>query len=439
MDRSSRSPSPVEEREILRSWQPDPLVPEIEDHEKHPYVLQPHIVTSKPGKYITIDGVRCLNAATHNYLGLVDDDRLEQASLETARKYGVGSCGPRAFYGTMDIHLNLENQLAQFIGVDEAILYSFAFSTFASAIPAYAKSTDIIFVDEYCNFAIQKGMDASRAKVFMFKHNDMDDLERLIKLQAEEELKKYGAPNKVRTFIIVEGIYAKTGQMCPLDTVIRLKRKYKIRLFVDESRTFGVLGSEGKGITQHLNLDVHDLDLIMISLENAFGGFGGFCAGSSFVVDHQRLAGTGYCFSASLPPLQVAVALEALNAIRQDPTIVTKAQKIFELSHEVFKSLTMLKNISHPLSPIKILILKANDKNYDKQLEYLDDMCKRILDKAQIALAVARYLVDEEMSMTPPSIRLAISGSMTREDILRLHRTIEEYSLDSKVLNGSNL
>lgn len=419
----------MDEDKLLESWQPEPLVPQTELH------VGQRIISSKPGRYITVDGVKCLNVATHNYLGLVDDERLEQASIAAARKYGVGSCGPRAFYGTMDIHLNLEEQLAQFLGLDEAILYSFGFATIASAISAYAKSTDIIFVDEFCNFAIQKGIAASKAKVFMFEHNNVQDLERLISHVAKEQVLKYGTPNKVRTFIIVEGIYAKTGEMCPLEEVVKLKRKHKIRLFIDESKTFGVLGSRGKGITEYLNINIHDMDLIMVSLENALCGYGGFCAGSSFVVDHQRLAGSGYCFSASLPPLQAACSLESLKLITQDVSLISKAQEIFEFAHETLKGLTKFKNLSHPLSPIKVLVFRSSSGNlqgdinqYYEQIECLDAICAKILSRDQIAITVARYLAEEEMTLPMASIRLAFSGCMTKDEVLRIFASIESHS-----------
>lgn len=417
---------------------PEPLVPSI-NVEQNKHVLNPHIITSKSGKYITVDGVKCLNFCTHNYLGLADDPRLEQRSIEAVRRYGVGSCGPRAFYGTMDVHLTLEEELAQFLNLQEAVLYSYGFSTIASAIPAYAKPSDTILVDEQCNFAIQQGMVASRSRIIKFKHNNMRHLEQLMEELAQEQLRKYGKTNKIRTFLIVEGIYAKTGDLCPLRELIELKRKYKIRLFIDESRSFGVLGSEGKGITQHFNVDINEVDLTMGTLENALCAYGGFCAGSTYVVDHQRLAGAGYCFSASLPPLQTQVALESLRIIRETPSLIRDAQETFKHAHEVLSKLTNLRNISHPLSPIKILIPRCPlssdviDQNvYDKLAEkVLSNICTKILEEEQIAITVARYMEEEEMTSPVASIRLIISGCLVHEDIVRLFLALEKFFCDT--------
>jgi len=427
------SPSTAsEEQFILENWTPEPLVPDV-DVEDNRHVLNPYVITSKPGKYITIDGRECLNMGTHNYLGLADDERLGEACIESARKYGVGSCGPRAFYGTMNVHLDLEKLIADFLNVQEAALYSFGFSTIASAIPAYAKPTDVIYFDERCNFAIQQGIVVSKSRAIKFKHNDVDDLEMKIKDFISEHEKKNGKKNPIKSFLLVEAIYAQTGRMCPLKEFIAIAKKYKVRVFIDESRSFGVLGETGRGITQLLGIDIQDIDLIMASLENALCGFGGFCAGSSYVVDHQRLAGTAYCFSASLPPLQCQVAIESLKLINENPSILKRARENFVYAHQKFSDLTSLKNISHPLSPVKVLVFRKENGDdtgeYSKEDEIkLDNICRNILDSESIAITVARYLVDSEMTSPVTSIRVSISACLSNADIDRVFFALERFS-----------
>lgn len=425
----SRSTLPKDESRILNMWQPEPLVPKV-DRVANKHLLNNRIITSKGGKCIAVDGVECLNFGTHNYLGLADDERLETASIDAVMKYGVGSCGPRAFYGTMDVHLELEQELARFLGVQEAALYSFGFAAIASAIPAYAKTGDVVFVDEQVNFAIQQGLIASKSTLIKFRHNDVENLASLMEEFTLNQLRKFGQVNKVRTFLIVEGIYAKTGQICPLVKLVELKKKYKVRLFIDESRSFGVLGHEGKGVTQHFNVDINDVDLILASLENAFCAYGGFCAGSSYVVDHQRLAGAGYCFSASLPPLQTRVALESLNMIRELPSIVTDAQQVYVHAQEKLKTLTRLENISDPLSPIKILIIKTCPQEISRadQEKLLAEICAKMLEEEQMALSVARYIENSELTTPPTSIRLIISGALCFTLVDRLITALERIS-----------
>ena len=275
------------------------------------------------GKRITVDDKDCLNMGTHNYLGLVEEEIMTEQAIKTLRKYGVGSCGPRGFYGTVDIHLVLEDRLAKFMKVEEAVLYSYGFSTVASAIPAYAKSGDVIFADEGCFFAIQKGLQASRSKIKYFKHNDCDDLRLLLEEQAREDIKNPKKAKVTRRFLVVEGLYMNHGDLCPLPELIQLKNKYKVRIFVDETVSFGVLGKTGRGISEHYGIDNSEIDHFSASLENAMAAYGGFCSGTSFIVDHQRLSGLGYCFSASLPPLQAAVALASLDILEQKPEILS--------------------------------------------------------------------------------------------------------------------
>lgn len=219
----------------------------------HP-ALKERIITGKVGKRITIDGQDCLNIGSHNYLGLLGDEEIQTQAIQSLRKYGVGSCGPRGFYGTIDVHLELEERLAKFMDREEAVVYSYAFSTIASAIPAYVKKGDIIFADEEVHFAIQKGLDASRAKTYYFKHNDVADLED--KMKQNEAIERKNPKKLVKKFLIVEGVYLNTGEMCPLPEIVALRRKYKCRLFLDETISFGTIGKTGRGVAEHFNVDV---------------------------------------------------------------------------------------------------------------------------------------------------------------------------------------
>ncbi|KAG8305301.1 Serine palmitoyltransferase 1 [Homalodisca vitripennis] len=128
---------------LIRDFEPEPLVTEVSSTH---YALKPRIVRGKVGKHVNVDGVDCLNYATHNYLGFIGDPKIEEKAVKSIEKYGVGSCGPRGFYGTSEVHLELEQRLAQFMDMEDAVVYSYAFSTIASAIPAYAKRGDIVFV-----------------------------------------------------------------------------------------------------------------------------------------------------------------------------------------------------------------------------------------------------------------------------------------------------
>ena len=258
----------------------------------------------------------------------------------------------------LDVHLDLESRLAKFMELEEALIYSYGFSTIASAIPAYAKRGDIIFADEGVNFAVQKGLEASRSDVRFFKHNDMKDLERLLEAQQMKEIKDVKNSKVVRKFLVVEGVYMNSGDICPLPEIVELKIKYKVRLFVDESISFGTLGTHGKGVTEYFGIPADHLDLIMGSLEYAIPSVGGFCVGSSFVVDHQRLSGLGYCFSASLPPMLAAAAISAIDSMEQQTDMFSELNRACRSLHSGLETeLHHLKLSGHRDAPVKHLRL----------------------------------------------------------------------------------
>uniref|UniRef100_U5EZ28 Serine palmitoyltransferase 1 n=1 Tax=Corethrella appendiculata TaxID=1370023 RepID=U5EZ28_9DIPT len=401
-----------EKAEIIKKWKPEPLVGETV---MSSFALTPRLVEGKVGKYITIDGQKCLNLATHNYLGFLEDKEIEESAIASLKKYGVGSCGPRGFYGTVDVHLELEERLAKFMEMEEAILYSYAFSTIASAIPAYSKRADIIFVDECVNFAIQKGLDASRSKICYYKHNDMRDLERLLEEQSAMDKKNPKKAAKTRRFLVAEAIYMNTGEMCPLRELVRLRKKYQLRLFLDESLSFGVLGKSGRGLTEFLQVDRTEVDLICASLEWAVASIGGFCVGSSFIIEHQRLSGLGYCFSASLPPLLTQAAITALDKFEQQPIIFKELNECCEIFDKKLQNLRHLKVRGHPLSPVKHLymLLESDPMTEKKLLQAISDECI----KNSLALITSEYLEEVEKNYPRPSIRLTVNRLLTDDDI----------------------
>uniref|UniRef100_A0A158Q7R6 Serine palmitoyltransferase 1 n=1 Tax=Elaeophora elaphi TaxID=1147741 RepID=A0A158Q7R6_9BILA len=229
---------------IIAEWKPEPLVPEIPA--EHP-ALQTHYFNGKVGKFVIYDDKEYFNLASTNFLGLIGDKTVEKEAKEAISKYGVGSCGPRHFYGTVDVHIALEKQLADFLGCEEAVLYSYGFVTISSAIPSYAKKGDVIFADKGVNFAIQEGLKASRSRIEWFNHNDVSDLERLLMEQVEWDRKFPKLASKTRRFMVVEGLYMNSGDLCPLPELMALKWKYKVRIFIDESLSIGVIGKTGRG------------------------------------------------------------------------------------------------------------------------------------------------------------------------------------------------
>ncbi|KAB5543652.1 hypothetical protein PHYPO_G00081800 [Pangasianodon hypophthalmus] len=413
-----------EKEELIEEWQPEPLVPVLKDQPSLNY----DVVTGSPSHKMIVNGKECINFASFNFLGLLDNARVKQKALASLRKYGVGTCGPRGFYGTFDVHLELEERLAKFMRTEEAIIYSYGFATIASAVPAYSKRGDIVFVDEAACFAIQKGLQASRSFIKYFKHNDMEDLERLLKEQELEDQKNPRKARVTRKFIVVEGLYMNTADICPLPQLVELKYKYKVRIFLEESMSFGVLGEHGRGVTEHFGVNIDDIDLISANMENAVASIGGFCCGRSFVIDHQRLSGQGYCFSASLPPMLATAAIEALNIMEEDPEIFTILREKCKYVHKALQGIPGLKVVGEAFAPALHLQLENSTGSRESDVRTLRSIIDYCLDR-QIALTQARYLDKEERFLPPPSVRVVVTVEQTEEEIEKAASCIREAAL----------
>ncbi|KAH8413709.1 hypothetical protein KR222_004353 [Zaprionus bogoriensis] len=416
--------SKEQEEYLIAQYQPEPLVEDTDP--QHP-LLRTRLVQSRVGKRIVVDGHDCLNLGSHNYLGLLEDNDILEDACRCLRKYGVGSCGPRGFYGTMDVHLDLEDRLAKFMGLEEAIVYSYGFSTVASAIPAYAKRGDLIFVDEAVNFAIQKGLDASRSTIVYFKHNDAKDLERLLQLQEQADRRNPKKAQKTRRFLVAEGIYLNTGELCPLPQLVELRKRYKLRLFLDESISFGTLGRTGRGLTEQLNVDRDEIDLISASMEGSMATIGGFCVGSHFIAEHQRLSGLGYIFSASLPPMLTQAAISSLDRFEREPQIFEQLQQKCRLLQQLFQRFSKLQLRGDELSPVKHLYVAEPRESFDQEQQLLAQLVDKCLERG-VAIVEAAYLQNRERKPVRPSVRIAVSRLLSEADIRSAYEAIEEES-----------
>ncbi|KAJ3088446.1 serine palmitoyltransferase component [Quaeritorhiza haematococci] len=306
--------------ELCQEWEPEPLVAPLTDFQKAELEKLP--VTQGPaGPRVKLqDGKERLNLAGFDFLGLLNRESTKEKAIQALRKHGVGTCGPPGFYGTFDVHMELEKEIARFIGTEAAIIYSQGFSTIASAIPAFAKRGDLIVADEGVNLAIQMGLKSSRSVVKYFKHNDMNDLERVLEEIKQDCTKKKA--NLTRQFLVVEGLYVNHGDVAPLPRLIELKKKYKYRLIVEESLSFGVLGPRGAGLADFYGVSAKDVDIVAATMSNALGAAGGFVCGSNEIVEHQRLSGLAYTFSASLPAMLAVSAIEGLKALESESDVL---------------------------------------------------------------------------------------------------------------------
>ncbi|KAI0562151.1 serine palmitoyltransferase LCB1 subunit [Gracilaria domingensis] len=354
-----------------------------------------------------------LNFATNDFLGLHSSRVVKEAARMAMRDYGCGACGPRGFYGTTDLHLQCEHQVAKFCNSSNAILYSFGAATSNSTIPAFCKRGDVVVVDEHINFALYSGVKLSRANMITFRHNDMASLEAVLK----DVCQKYEDKNHVqRRFIVVEAIYANSGHVAPLDRIVALKNKYKFRLLLDESFSIGVLGNGGRGALQQFGIARNDVEICTADLGNAIASVGGFCVGNTEVVEHQRLSGAGYCFSASQPPFLAAAATAALSVVEQEgESLVSRLRCNVKLMKSLM-DMAQLKEAGwyidgDELSPF--LFARRYDDDADGKL--FTDVQKRCLNDG---ILVSRPVYcEDELKVPKDAVKITVSAIHSEEMI----------------------
>lgn len=366
-----------------------------------------------------------LNMATHDFLSMSSNAEVKDASRIALDKYGCGSCGPRGFYGTIDVHLQLEQAIAEFTGTQGAIMYSDGASTVTSTIAAFAKRGDLLVVDDGVYEPIVTGVTLSRANIEWFRHNDMMDLRRVLEKVRKMDKVLGRKPSDQRRFIVVEGLYKNSGTIVPFDELAALKHEFNYRLILDESFSFGTLGPSGRGVLElYRKRPMYDAEIVTISLENALGSIGGVTVGNEEVVDHQRLSGAGYCFSASSPPFTASAAISSLQQLASQPQIHSRLHDNIKAFHDKIKRVDKrvipdtLVCTSDERSPIVFLELDPADAaqtTYEANVSKLDVIVRDCLDNGVAIMSTQRRF--HRKNIPSPAIRLALSAAHTDDDL----------------------
>lgn len=257
------------------------------------------------------------------YTGLTGDERVIEAGVAAMRRYGSGCAGSRFLNGTLDLHVQLEKELAEFVGKDESLCFSTGFTVNSGVIPALVGPHDYILCDDRDHASIVDGRRLSMAKQLRYKHNDMADLES--KLQKCE-------PDAVK-LIIVDGVFSMEGDLAQLPEIIALKKKYGATVMVDEAHGVGVFGRQGRGVCDHFGL-TDEVDLIMGTFSKSLASIGGFIAADHTIIDYLRHTARTYIFSASNTPAATACALEALHILQQEPE---RLEALWEVTNYALK------------------------------------------------------------------------------------------------------
>jgi len=272
---------------------------------------------------VRIDGKEFIMIGSNGYLGLAADPRMKKAAINAIKKYGSTCSGSRFLNGTLDIHVKLERDLAQFFEKDGAIVFSTGFQTNLGIISAIAGKDDILIIDRQDHASIIDGCRLSFADVKKYRHNDMEDLERILK----------SLPQNRGKLIIVDGVFSMEGDLSNLPEIVRLKKKYSTRLLVDDAHGVGVHGKKGRGTCEHFNL-LDDADIIMGTFSKAFASLGGFVVASHDVITHIKHRARALIFSASMVPASVASAQMALDIIKSEPE---RRDRLWSIAERVLK------------------------------------------------------------------------------------------------------
>ncbi|WFD42989.1 serine C-palmitoyltransferase [Malassezia psittaci] len=316
---------------LVDDFRPEPLCEPLNKNEQRDLDEVPMIV-GHPGPRVKISAPglsgtqprNMLNLASYNFTGLVNAPEMTAQAQRILREYGVGSCSPPGFYGTSDMHMKLEKCIADFLKKEGSIVYSQGFSTASGAVPAFCKRGDIIVADAGVSFAIHCALQLSRSTIFWYEHNNYASLEAVLQrvhLQIKDK-----KPLR-RQFILTEGLFENDGQIANLPKVVELAKRFKFRVFLDETYSIGTLGKTGRGLTEYQNVNPDDVDFIIGNMAVAFGAAGGFVATTAFAVRHQRINGLSFVFSAAMPVMVANGATTAMQLLTTQPQRMTNLQK----------------------------------------------------------------------------------------------------------------
>ena len=262
---------------------------------------------------VMVDGREVLILCSNNYLGLTTHPKLKDAAIQAIRKYGVGSGAVRPISGTMDLHMELERRLAEFKGSEASLTYPTGFQANSGLIPQLVGEQDLIISDELNHGSIIDGVRLSRGEKAVYKHNDMNDLYRVLN-DAEKHIPQYR-----RILIITDGVFSMDGDIAQLDQVAKLGEEHGAMVYVDDAHGEGVLGEGGRGILSHFNLDHKKVQVEMGTFSKAYGTVGGHISGSEYLVKFAWNKSRTWLLSSSLPPSVVASTIAAIDVLEKEP------------------------------------------------------------------------------------------------------------------------
>jgi 8-amino-7-oxononanoate synthase len=301
---------------------------EVKKQGVYPYFRS---IEENEGPVVQIEGRKVIMAGSNNYLGLTAHPYVKEAAIEAVRKYGTGCSGSRYLTGTLDLHVELEKRLAKFFGMESVLLFSTGYQTAQGIIPTLVQKGEYVISDKdnhACIVAADLMAKGSFAEFKRYKHNEMEDLEAVLKKIPLEKPK----------LIVTDGVFSTTGEIVNLPDLVKLAKEYNARIMVDDAHSVGVIGKGGRGTPSHFGLE-NDVDITMGTFSKTFASLGGFMAASERVTNYVKHHSPALIFSASPTPASVAAAMAALELLEKEPWRVERLVKNADRMRNGFKKM----------------------------------------------------------------------------------------------------
>jgi 8-amino-7-oxononanoate synthase len=378
----------------------------------------------KSGPKVKINGQDMFMLSSYDYMGLIGNSDIENASIEAVKKFGTGTGGVRMLTGTTTLHRDLESEIAAFKGTEDALTFTSGYMANLSVISALMSKSDRILADAKIHRSLADALDLAGVSYKRFIHNSPEDLERLLEMPTDA----------TRTFIIIEGVYSMDGDISPLPEILALKYKYNAFLVVDEAHSFGMLGPNGRGVDDYFGIDPNEIDIITGSLGKTIPSSGGFVTGKRDTMIYLQHGAAPFMFSAALCPPAVASAIESLRIIQNEPQRLTILRRNSRYLRTELKDMGY--NIGDSVTPIIPVILGDNEftLSVSKQLYELNILATPVVFPA-VAKGQARLRLcataSQSIKMLDEIIiafeKIAIENNISKKD----------YGID-ELLNNNN-
>jgi 8-amino-7-oxononanoate synthase len=313
----------------------------------YPYFIP---LTENEGTEAVFKGHRLIMCGSNNYLGLTTHPKVKEAAIDAIKRYGTSCTGSRFLNGTLELHEQLEGELAEWVGKEATLIFSTGMQVNLGTVSAIVGRGDVVVLDKDDHASIVDGARLGYGKIERYIHNDMDHLERTLQ----------SIPESAAALVVVDGLFSMEGDLAPLPDMIKVTKKYGARLMVDDAHGMGVMGG-GHGTVAHFGV-TKDVDLIMSTFSKSFASLGGFIAGDNDVVSYIKHHARSVIFSASIPPANTAAALASLHVMRDEPELPARVLANAEKMRQGFRSMGF--DIGNSVTPVVPIIIGDNDMTF---------------------------------------------------------------------------